>query len=69
VQDDWKATPRLTFNLGLRYDRNIPWTERFNRFTDYDPTVVSPLQVPGLPTLTGGLVYPGVDGVPSTTVS
>ena len=23
VQDDWKATPRLTFNLGLRWDANI----------------------------------------------
>ncbi|MFN2416766.1 MAG: TonB-dependent receptor domain-containing protein, partial [Pyrinomonadaceae bacterium] len=23
IQDDWKATPRLTFNLGLRWDANI----------------------------------------------
>ena len=66
IEDDWKATPRLTLNLGLRYDRNIPWTERFNRFADFSATATSPLQVAGLPTLRGGLVYPGVNGVPRT---
>jgi outer membrane receptor protein involved in Fe transport len=24
LQDDWRATPRLTVNLGLRYDHNLP---------------------------------------------
>ena len=24
IQDDWRATPRLTVNLGLRYDHNLP---------------------------------------------
>jgi hypothetical protein len=30
VQDDLKVTPRLTINLGLRYEWSTPYTERFN---------------------------------------
>jgi hypothetical protein len=35
VQDTWRATNRLTVNLGLRYDLFTPLTERYNRQSDF----------------------------------
>jgi hypothetical protein len=36
-EDDWKATPKLTLNLGLRYDFGTPAMEGRNRMADFDP--------------------------------
>ncbi|MDX2178643.1 MAG: TonB-dependent receptor [Bryobacteraceae bacterium] len=36
LQDDWKATDRLTFALGLRYDLYTPWYEVGNRMSMLD---------------------------------
>lgn len=38
AEDDWKATPKLTLNLGLRYDFATPPLEANNRMADFDPT-------------------------------
>jgi len=37
VQDDWKVTPKLTVNVGLRYEWSTPYTDRHNRlqFSDF----------------------------------
>ena len=43
AQDNWKATPKLTLNLGLRYDVSLPRTDRLNRQNWFDPKAVSPL--------------------------
>ena len=59
VQDDWRVSKKLTINLGLRWDLESPYTERFNKLvTTFCTTCVNPLQssVTGLP-LYGGLQY------------
>lgn len=50
VQDDWRARPWLTLNLGVRYDIFTPFTEVHGRISNYDPydgLLVSPA-LPGI---------------------
>jgi len=50
VGDTWQVTNKLTFDLGLRYDQDGPWSERFNRLSFWDLNAPSPLaQATGLP--------------------
>jgi hypothetical protein len=37
-QDDFRATSRLTLNMGLRYDVFVPWVEKDNRQSNFDPS-------------------------------
>lgn len=37
IQDDWRVTPRLTVNIGLRYDLNGVIHEANNRLANFDP--------------------------------
>ena len=44
MQSDWKISRKLTVNVGLRQDYNLPPSERFNRLNrGFDPDVKSPL--------------------------
>ena len=39
IQDDWKVTPRLTLNMGVRYDYSpVPYEEQ-NHFAWFDPNI------------------------------
>jgi hypothetical protein len=60
--DTWKATARLTLNLGLRWDVARPWSDVYGRLT----TPVPGLQSTKFPNSPAGNVVPGDPGVPST---
>ena len=55
AQDDFKATPKLTLNLGLRWEIPVPQREVLNRESGFDPTVANP----GADNIPGALVFLG----------
>ena len=42
VQDDFKVTPGLSLNLGLRYDIMKPYTEQYDRWSFLNPGLANP---------------------------
>lgn len=55
AQDDFKATSRLTLNVGLRYDLFWPLSDAQGRLSAFDPTVPNP----GADGRPGALIFAG----------
>jgi len=63
IQDDWKVSPRLTLNLGLRWDPYIPYYDREGRVVCFDPTTTA--QSKKYPNAPHGFLYGGDTGCPT----
>jgi hypothetical protein len=42
VQDEWRVTPKLTLNLGMRYELVTPFIENNNLIVNFDPAFKNP---------------------------
>ncbi len=59
MQDDWKVTPKLTLNLGIRYEIQTAPTERHNGQSYFDYSAVNPISQAVGETAYGEVVYNG----------
>jgi len=57
AQDAFRASRKLTVNVGLRYDLTKPQTEKHNELSWLDLNAAYPSTVPGYPILHGGLMF------------
>lgn len=63
VQDNFRISPNLTINAGVRYDGESAFQDRHDELNYFDPDIPSPARNPEFPNLTGGLVFAGTNGV------
>ena len=61
AQDEFRISPRLTLNFGLRYEINTPYVDIRNRMNAWAPGQKSKIY----PNAPEGLLFPGDPGVPA----
>ncbi|MBI4902287.1 MAG: TonB-dependent receptor [Acidobacteria bacterium] len=52
-QDDWKVTPTLTVNAGVRYSNESPFTTKYGLMSQFDPKATDPITG-----RTGAIIHP-----------
>ncbi len=64
IQDEWKLTPRITMNVGLRYEPWFPWEQEYGRYTSWEYGTQSTVKSDA----PRGILFPGDPNVPDKTV-
>jgi len=67
VQDNWQISPKLTLNLGIRYDYLQPYHEVQDRIAFLNPTMINPIVgVPGVLEYAG---FPNINNFTAETTA